>query len=206
MDWKRIPRAFLLKRRIEIRRGPRLVHFLESRGIDLVLDVGANVGQFAMLLRRLGFKGDIVSFEPVKAVFAELVTAASSDPKWAAKNFALGDTPGSTTINVSELSVFSSMMSLTPAAASFDKKSAVVRTEQISIAKMDDIFGDFEGRSVFLKIDTQGFEPAVLRGAVKSKECNWSFQSGICTPTLGRWKMHWEPCATTALSRLKSLL
>jgi FkbM family methyltransferase len=168
MDWKRIPREFLFKHHIEIRRGPRLTHFLQSREIDIVLDVGANVGQFAKLLRRQGYKGEIVSFEPIKAVFEQLQLAASADTAWSARNFALGDVAGVATINVSELSVFSSILSLAASAADFDKKSAVVRTEQITVERLDNIFKDYEGRNVFLKIDTQGFEAAVLKGAAES--------------------------------------
>jgi hypothetical protein len=41
----------------------RPIHFLRSRNIDLVIDVGANVGQYAESLRKAGYAGWIVSFE-----------------------------------------------------------------------------------------------------------------------------------------------
>jgi len=41
--------------------------------INLVLDVGGNVGRFVQKVRRLGYKGLVVSFEPDPRAFAELV-------------------------------------------------------------------------------------------------------------------------------------
>ncbi len=39
---------------------------LDSLNINYVLDVGASRGQFAMNLRKVGFKGRVVSFEPFR--------------------------------------------------------------------------------------------------------------------------------------------
>src|SRR5687767_12447049 len=63
-------------------------------GIDLVLDVGANTGQFAGELREQGFQGRIISFEPIPAVYRDLERNAAADPLWTAKNFALGNEDG----------------------------------------------------------------------------------------------------------------
>jgi FkbM family methyltransferase len=50
--------------------------FIENRGINLVLDVGANVGQFGLSLRNRGYAGQIMSFEPVSDAFNELKKVA----------------------------------------------------------------------------------------------------------------------------------
>ena len=48
--------------------------------ISLILDVGANIGQFGTSMRELGYTGTLVSFEPVAAQFAKLKAAANGDP------------------------------------------------------------------------------------------------------------------------------
>ncbi len=77
-------------------------------GIDLVLDVGANGGQYAGVLRDYGFTGDIVSFEPVSSEFAKLAAAAKGDARWTVLNYALGSNEAEQTINIMASSVFSS--------------------------------------------------------------------------------------------------
>jgi FkbM family methyltransferase len=149
----------------DLRRWPQLIDFLRSRNIQTVLDVGANVGQFATELRRAGYRGQIISFEPVREVYARLEKTASADPLWSTRNYALGARLGTAEINVSDYSVFSSILPLTEAGRSFDVTSQVVRTETIEVRSLDDIFGEFADQRVFLKVDTQGFEGQVLDGA-----------------------------------------
>ena len=164
MKW--LLRRILHRFGLDLRRWPQLIDFLCSRDIDVVLDVGANVGQFAIELRRAGYTGRIVSFEPVKAVYAELATAAAADPLWTTRNYALGSTEGTAEIHVSDYSVFSSIRTLNRrAAAKFNVLSNVARTETISVKPLDAIFSEFRDQRVFLKIDTQGFESDVLLGA-----------------------------------------
>src|SRR5476649_785985 len=59
-----------------------IVYLMDALGIDLVLDIGANEGQFGQQLRRCGYGGRIVSFEPVEDVHATLSAAASGDRLW----------------------------------------------------------------------------------------------------------------------------
>jgi SAM-dependent methyltransferase len=65
---------------------PDLVAFLISRNVDLVLDVGANVGQFGTDLRRYGYKGEILSFEPLPAMFVILTDKAMPATTPSARN------------------------------------------------------------------------------------------------------------------------
>jgi FkbM family methyltransferase len=152
----------------ELRRRMDVVDFLASRRIDLVLDVGANTGQFAQRLRARGYDKDIISFEPASEPFAELAKAASGDPHWEACNVALGSTPGEATIKIAENSVYNSFRDRTPVAGAFDTKSATVKTESVEVTTLDAVLEGKQNRRVFLKMDTQGFEREILAGASKS--------------------------------------
>ena len=140
---------------------------LESSRIDVVLDVGANKGQYAQELRATGYKGRIVSFEPLSSAYRQLSENAKGDDKWDTMNFALGATNGTTEINVSANSVSSSILEMLPSHLKAAPSSKYVAKEKIAIKTLDSNFHDFcsESNNVLLKIDTQGFEQYVLEGA-----------------------------------------
>src|SRR5205807_2909453 len=78
---------------------------------DCVLDVGANAGQYAQMLRRHGYRGWIVSFEPVRGAFEELEQAAGRDARWRAFRRALGARSERRRIEVAGVSQLSSFRS-----------------------------------------------------------------------------------------------
>jgi FkbM family methyltransferase len=135
---KRQVKKHFWRRGLEIRSSPHPGKFLESRKIDVVLDVGANIGQFGRDLRDEGYRGLIVSFEPVKSAFETLKSVADSDVAREAHNFALGSAPARTSIKVSESTVFSSLLEQTPEAQRFDGSSKVLREEIVEVQRLDD--------------------------------------------------------------------
>jgi FkbM family methyltransferase len=144
---------------------------LEAYEIDTVLDVGANAGQFARQLRRdLGYRQRILSFEPLSGAFARLRTHAQGDPAWQVFNFALGDVEERREINVAANSQSSSLLGMLPRHESAAPEARVIGREAIEIRTLDSLFGELcrEARHVYLKIDTQGYESKVLKGAEKS--------------------------------------
>src|SRR4051812_28152839 len=62
----------------------RLARLLARHGISVILDVGANEGHFGWDMRELGYRGRIVSFEPMREAFGRLARAAASDTGWQA--------------------------------------------------------------------------------------------------------------------------
>jgi FkbM family methyltransferase len=150
------------------RRQPNLVDFLKSRSINLVLDVGANVGQFALNIRRLGYAGRIVSFEPVSEPFLALSETSAHDALWSARNIALGNSTGRAKINVSTDRQMSSMVEQSDLARRSEFQMQVVRVDEVEIRRLDDAKIQFSGCRPFLKIDAQGYEREVLDGATES--------------------------------------
>jgi FkbM family methyltransferase len=140
-----------------------LIDFIQDRAVDVVIDVGANFGQFAESLRAKGYRGRIISFEPVEASFQILSTKAAGDDKWQVYQCGLGATPGEAIINVSAASDFSSILKTSNAAKEFNELSAVARTETIQIKTLDDVAAGLTG-NILVKIDTQGYERYVIEG------------------------------------------
>jgi len=159
---RRMVRAFGYDLR---QRRPELVEFLKDREINLVLDVGANTGQFGATLRAEGYSGTIISFEPASVPFSELRHRATGDRRWVPLKLSLGDRPGRVKLNVSRYNTFSSVLRQTSNASAFEKNSAVDHVEEVEMACLDDVCEIKPNDRVFLKVDTQGFEEQVLNGA-----------------------------------------
>src|SRR5579863_5225118 len=143
-------------------RFPDLADFLAARQVDLVLDVGANIGQFGKALRSRGYRGEMISFEPVNAVYRQLKATADRDGNWQTHNMALGAAAGRAALNVSRSTVFSSILDQSPDTSRMEPDSAVIRQEEVTVARLDDLVEPSGDRIVFLKIDTQGYERLVL--------------------------------------------
>ena len=146
---------------------------LDGFGIDVILDVGANAGQFAVSLRlSMGYRGEIVSFEPLPDAFAHLRGLADQDPAWEAHNVALGEADGQLKLNVSRNRVSSSFLAIRETSTSVEPESAyetecvvTVRSLDSLLPQLDAVKGDSR---VMLKLDTQGFESRVIAGAKES--------------------------------------
>jgi FkbM family methyltransferase len=145
-------------------------HLLANRGITLVLDVGANVGQTGEELREFGYAGRIVSFEPLSEPFGQLREKAAADGRWDVKQCAIGDARGELKINISGTHCSSSALPMTDRHISMVHESAYVRSEVVPLCRIDDLFGEYVSLSdkVLLKADTQGYEAAVIGGAAAS--------------------------------------
>ncbi len=143
---------------------------LAHYGINVVLDVGANTGQYGTALRALGFRGRIVSFEPQQAPFSQLAALAARDGNWQAVNLGLGDADGPRAINLYQDTTMGSMLTFSGDLNRFS--ASKLGTETIQVRTLDGIFEQYAGPAdkVLLKIDTQGFEKPVLAGAARSLE------------------------------------
>jgi FkbM family methyltransferase len=145
----------------------RRQRLLADHGVDLVLDVGADVGAYARELRANGYFGRIISFEPRSAAFQKLTANAASDRRWEVRQLALGDRPGTATIHVSRNAYSSSLLPILPSHLAAEPEAEYVGSEAVNVDTIESVLPECAGdsRAVFLKIDTQGFERKVLEGA-----------------------------------------
>ncbi len=148
------------------RRKKLLNHF----GITKILDVGANIGQYAQELRKIDFTGEIVSFEPINSVFNELKRNLTGDTKFTPKNYALGDKNETKTINIAKNFASSSFFVRTKYMEENAKQTEYISEEKVEIKILDDIYNTICNSNdiVFLKLDTQGYEKNILNGSIES--------------------------------------
>lgn len=137
--------------------------------IDLVLDVGANEGQYALELRKLGYTGRIVSFEPIAEVGRRLRANLAGDAGWDCRGMALGAEDGTARIQVGAESATSSLLEPSEYLMERAAHARSVRSEDVRVARLDGVFEPgWRERRIWLKLDTQGFEMQVLRGATET--------------------------------------
>jgi FkbM family methyltransferase len=153
----------------------KLRAILKFLGTDLVLDVGANEGQYGTTLREIGFSGRMVSFEPLSSAHAVLTKLAEHDAAWHIHpRAAIGDGDGEIAINIAGNNVSSSVLPMLAQHANFAPESRYIGQERVPLVRLDEACSSYllSAKSIYLKIDTQGFEAAVLRGATKLlREC-----------------------------------
>ncbi len=149
---------------------PQVQDFLAFYGIDCVVDVGANVGQFAASLREYGYRHHILSIEPAGSVFQQLQRNAARDAEWQCLQCGLAAQDGELTLRVSEESTFSSMREPLKRALDFDVRARTVHEEIVPVTTLDSIVETHcqKFNKLFLKLDVQGFESEVLAGATQS--------------------------------------
>jgi FkbM family methyltransferase len=154
------------------------MQLLKKYNINLIFDVGANTGQFSSGLRRWGYKGRIVSFEPLPDAYNQLVQNTSLDPLWEPVNLAIGDFDGNITLHVSRNSYSSSILEMMPRHLDSAPDSAFIGSELVPIRKIDTIIEQYYNKKerLFLKIDTQGFEKKVIEGCQKTMDSIQGFQ------------------------------
>ena len=169
----RLPRSLLrawgldVVRYVPSRANTRRLRAMQEHRVDLVLDVGASDGGFASKLRSSGYEGRILSFEPSTEGYEALVRASARDPLWQTQRTAIGDQDGEVSINISGRGSSSSILPMLPSHVAAAPDSAYVAREQVPIRRLDSMLDDVIGRAhrLYIKIDVQGYERAVLQGA-----------------------------------------
>jgi FkbM family methyltransferase len=157
----------------------------QTLDINCVIDVGAHYGEYGRRLRNfVHYRGRIASFEPASEAYEKLERRAASDPGWRITNCALGGSSSEKEINVTRYSALSSFLATSQFADEvLEGKIDVVGRERVKIRTFDEMFdwcveGIPEPR-VYLKLDTQGYDIEVLRGAAKTIDRVLGMQSEV---------------------------
>lgn len=148
----------------------RRLRALKDNRVDVVLDVGASEGHFGKKLRQSGYRGKIVSFEPLADSYQKLLAVSRQDGAWQAVHTAIGDHDGEALINVSGRSTSSSLLPMVPSHVAAAPDSRYVGDERVSVKRLDTVVKNLIGPKdhLYLKIDVQGYEATVLAGATET--------------------------------------
>jgi FkbM family methyltransferase len=140
--------------------------WLQDYSIKTVVDIGANVGQFARAARRLFPESRIYSFEPLEDCYLRLKQAFRDDRNFCAYQLAIGSQGGSVLLHKNEFSPSSSILGM----EELHRKNFPYTAHQsdviVQVRRLDDVLaGEYLLPDVLLKIDVQGYEDRVLSGA-----------------------------------------
>jgi FkbM family methyltransferase len=167
-------RCLLESRGISITRSPlahpvQRLRLLRSERITTVLDVGANIGEYGQSLRQTGYRGRIISYEPLRAAFARLSARVAGDPDWSCRPVALGAEAGTADLHVAADRVSSSLLAQLPSLAVAAPQARHADDERVTVVTLDDERDRWSADDrIFLKLDVQGYEAQVLHGAAKT--------------------------------------
>lgn len=156
---------------------------MDRLGIDLVVDVGANVGQFGQAIRRT-YTGELVSFEPSSGPFVQLCEAAAKDPLWRVVNCALGSEDAYLDLQIAPLSVLNSFLPPSEfGQATFGERAKPSSYEKVRVRRLDETLNEIiplaGSKRLLVKLDTQGFDLQVFAGMTRLQDAVVALQSEV---------------------------
>jgi FkbM family methyltransferase len=157
----------------------------------LVVDVGANVGQYGQFLRDTGYSGPILSFEPSAEAFRILQQAAASSGSWDVRQKAIGESTGIAVLNVSQNSVSSSLHVVQQEHLDAAPSARVVSKETVEVSTLDAELANENRQPIWLKLDVQGHELAVLKGAEGTLADTFAVQTEVSFVDLYEGQASW---------------
>jgi FkbM family methyltransferase len=152
-------------------------HVLRSLAVDGIIDVGANRGQFALACR-LALPGvPVVAFEPIPAEAATFRKVHEALSKVTLIESALGETKGVATLHLSKSADSSSLLPIGKKQTELFADTAEIGTITVPVHRLDEFAESWpDHRHQLLKLDVQGYELNVLRGATETlKSCAYVY-------------------------------
>lgn len=183
-----------LRFRNSIAGGNEYTKLMDRYDINLVLDVGANVGQYSRNLIRNGYQGRIVSFEPLPDAYHDLAESGWGISNWTAESFALGGENTTASLNVAGNSMSSSLQGMCPEHVEAAPESAYVASVDVEVKRLDSVIDQYlqPGDRCYMKLDVQGHEHHVLAGATGCLDSICAIQIELSLQPLYEGQMLWQ--------------
>lgn len=167
----------------EVRHLSRLFDYL---GVDIVYDIGANQGQYAQMLRnKVGYKGVIVSVEPIPEMVDVMQSKAKGDAKWHIEAMVISNVAGDHTFNITKDRQCSSLNGpITTETVVYQSQTSVVEKISVKGITLGQLVTKWRGvykesRNPFVKLDTQGFDLQIMDAAEDVRRSFVGFQSEL---------------------------
>ena len=142
----------------------------EKENVNCLIDVGSHHGEYALRMRKAGYKGRIVSYEPVTENYAVLKEKSADDNNWFIHHAGMADISGTMTMNVTVGTEAASL--LTPSEygkRTLGKKLSIKKTEEVQVKTISEVYdacvAGLNNPKVYLKVDAQGYDMKVFEGA-----------------------------------------
>ncbi|MDB2334728.1 FkbM family methyltransferase [Planktomarina temperata] len=147
-------------------RASQVLAILKMLDVKFVVDIGANEGQYATEIRRLGYRNHICSVEPLSDAHKKLTSRAHHDDKWTVYDrIAIGVGNGESLINITENSVSSSLLEVQQDHLNACEASRIIRREMVNVVGINEFWDTIKTSpsETFIKFDIQGFEYELLK-------------------------------------------
>lgn len=157
------------------------LRWLQDFNVHTILDIGANTGQFGLMVRKFFPQATLYSFEPLSDIYQKLstnlarVNEEDKTSNWRAFNIALGDFNGTSTIKRSRISTDSSLYGMTEfykgAHAQYATDLKAIWEEEIQVKRLDDFSKEANLEllpELMIKMDTEGYEENVIKGGTET--------------------------------------
>lgn len=137
------------------------------RNCNLIVDIGANDGDWISKVRKDGYKGNAVCIEPLKSNFHRLKTRQI--PRTICLNYAIGEKNGIIQINqASNNGLSSSILELNDYHLKAAPYVKIIDRQNVEMIKLSRLLQKYTKKKIYIKIDVQGYELQVLKSMQKS--------------------------------------
>jgi FkbM family methyltransferase len=138
---------------------------LAGLGLETIVDIGANRGQFALCVRRLYPQAQIFSFEPLRKPASSWLRNFGNDARARLFNKAIAAQAGSATMSVSRWDVSSSLLPFAQAQHDNFLLTEEASREVVETATLGECLDEHAIQDpALLKLDVQGYELVALQG------------------------------------------
>ncbi len=160
------PHLLPYRQLLDIRMYQQYQHeWISQLRIGTVFDIGANIGQAALVLTKVFPEATIHSFEPLPDCYETLHQLTNRLPNLVTHNLALGNYDGDSPFERNQHTVSSSMLTMAPIHVQNFPQTAVSTTVTVPVMRLDEAVKtiDIKG-NLLVKIDVQGYEMQVIEG------------------------------------------
>lgn len=143
--------------------------WLQELGIQTVLDLGANVGDWSQAALGAFPEAEIYAFEPLPLVYQKLTERFKGEKRFHAFDLAITDKEGLASFHQNEFSPSSSLLNMRQTHKDHFKFTSNEKSTEVKISKLDTVFENIPLKeNILIKMDVQGSESNVIRGGAKT--------------------------------------